>query len=234
MAVAARRDGRDLAAGLRAFSRARRSAAACLRLAARLAAAAFRLRRFSAVACLRLRALKSDFGAHVWLMPRTLPHVVQVTVRRGRSLVRVLRGRRVARVTQVWVMPRDFPQVPHFSSPPPSFTPMGSRPPVLAAHAARCAAPQVSGTPGRGTGRGTPGDVPRLITFPQVSVCRANAARVPRHHGRAAAARSDFLHPLRLVPVRPGGQRTSPLGTPRARAAALTDSAVASACRIGK
>ncbi|MGD0062853.1 MAG: hypothetical protein ABSB76_05360 [Streptosporangiaceae bacterium] len=42
---------------------------------------------------------------------------------------------------------------------------------------------------GRGTGRGTLADVPRLATFPQVSACRANAAHVPRYHGRAARLR---------------------------------------------
>jgi hypothetical protein len=103
----------------------------------------------------------------------------------------------------------------------------------VGAHGTLGAAPQVSGATGRGTGRGTLAHVPRLAAFAQVSACRVGAAHVPRHQGRAAAARSAFLHPLRLVPVRPGGQRTSVDATPRARAAALTDSAVASAWRIG-
>jgi len=91
---------------------------------------------------------------------------------------------------------------------------MGPAPLVIGAQNVPGAEPQVSAADGRGTGRGTPGDVPRLTAFPQVSACRVGAAHVPRHQVRAAV-RSVFLHPLRLVPVRPGGQRTSVDGTPR-------------------
>ena len=59
--------------GLPAFSRARRSAAACLRLAARLAVAAFRFRRRSAVACLRFRALKYGSAAPAARSSSTAP-----------------------------------------------------------------------------------------------------------------------------------------------------------------
>lgn len=223
--------GLPLAFRLRARSRARRSAAACLRLAARFAAAAFRLRRRSAVACLRLRALKSPRFPHECRRPRFLwqcghCHVTGLCGRVGRRRRRPGLHRWVPR-------PRGFPHDPHRMTPL-SFNPMGPASSVIGAHDGPCAEPQVSGTSGRGTGRGTLAYVPRPVAFAQVSACRADAARVPRHQGRAAAVRSAFLHPLRLVPVRPGGQRTSVDGTPRARAAALTDSAVASAWRIGK
>jgi hypothetical protein len=79
------RGARFPAAALRALSRARRSAAACLRLAACrslvafrvadcLALTAFRFVRRSRVASWRLRALKSDFGAQVCRRPRVLRH----------------------------------------------------------------------------------------------------------------------------------------------------------------
>jgi hypothetical protein len=79
------RGARFPAADLRARSRARRSAAACLRLAACRSLVAFRLAdcltltafRFCCrplVASWRWRALKSDFGAQVCRRPRVLRH----------------------------------------------------------------------------------------------------------------------------------------------------------------
>jgi len=118
------RAGRPLAAAFRTFAAARRSAAACLRRAVWRALTAFRFRCRSAVACFRMRALKSVFGVQSCRIPRCFPHSVQVAVTRGRSFVRAFRRLLVALVTHVWVMPLGFPQVPHVSSPPPSFTPM--------------------------------------------------------------------------------------------------------------
>jgi hypothetical protein len=72
--------GRDvrgllLAAFFRARSRARRSAAACLRRAACRALTAFRFRRRSSAAAFRLRALKSLRARQVCCSPRGWPHV---------------------------------------------------------------------------------------------------------------------------------------------------------------
>ena len=70
------RDGLVLVVFLRAFSRARRSAAARLRRSVRRAVAACRLRWRSAVtrlrAAARIRCLKSDFGWQRWRRPRVL------------------------------------------------------------------------------------------------------------------------------------------------------------------
>jgi uncharacterized protein (DUF2461 family) len=83
--------GFRFAAAFRALSRARRPAAACLRLAARFAVAAFRLRRRSAVAAFRFRALKSVRTVQACRTPRGFPHVPHVHVTGACSRVRALR-----------------------------------------------------------------------------------------------------------------------------------------------
>ncbi len=64
---------------------------------------------------------------------------------------------------------------------------------------------------GRGTGRGTPGDVPRLITFPLISACRANAARCRGLRARAAPPMGSAWRASGRVPRDPvtAGQGTS-------------------------
>jgi hypothetical protein len=85
--------GRDvrglvLAAFFRARSRARRSAAACLRLAACRSLTAFRLRRFSSVAAFRFRDLKSLRTVQVRHGPCGWWHVEHCQPTGFRSVVR--------------------------------------------------------------------------------------------------------------------------------------------------
>jgi hypothetical protein len=80
--------GLRLAACFRARSRARRSAAACLRLAACRSLTAFRLRRRSSAAAFRRRALKSLRVRQVCRTPRGWPHVRHCQPTGFRSVVR--------------------------------------------------------------------------------------------------------------------------------------------------
>jgi hypothetical protein len=80
---------------------------------------------------------------------------------------------------------------------------------------------------------GTDRAVPTLTAFPQVIACRATSARVATFQRRRAPFRSALRHPRCFTPSRPGGMRTSTLGTPRASHEARTLSPVASAYRAG-
>jgi hypothetical protein len=80
--------GLVLAAFFRARSRARRSAAACLRRAACRSLVAFRLALFSAVAAFRFRDLKSLRVAQVCTSPRPSWHLEHSQVTGFRSVVR--------------------------------------------------------------------------------------------------------------------------------------------------
>jgi len=107
--------GLPLAAFFRARSRARRSAAACFRLAARAAAAALRLRRRSSAAAFRFRALKSPGRLQVCRTPRGLWHFEHSHATGFRSVVR----RRFRRPGEHrWApRPRGFPHAPQRKGP---------------------------------------------------------------------------------------------------------------------